>query len=66
MFIGAHMASLSCTGFDPLFYMHHAYIDCLWEEYKNGKTLYERENDYPSNGKTLLPLGIASRTVNLN
>ena len=58
-FIGGHMGRLPCTGFEPLFYMHHAYIDCIWQEYRNTQSVYDQENDYPTHAsKTLLLLSM--------
>ena len=55
-FIGGHMNTLSCTGFEPLFYMHHAYIDYVWQKYRETQTQHDKENDYPITGKTLILL----------
>ena len=59
-FIGGTMLSASCTGFEPMFYMHHAYIDYVWEEYRQKQTPFKRENDFPKGGRYLKKLCTSS------
>ena len=42
------MLSLNCVGFEPMFFLHHVYIDYLWEEYRRKQNTQKRENDYPT------------------
>ena len=44
---GAHMLSINCVGFEPMFYLHRVYMDYIWEEYRLKQTVKDRENDYP-------------------
>lgn len=32
--IGGNMLDVARAPFDPIFYMHHAFIDCIWERYR--------------------------------
>ncbi|VDH90379.1 Hypothetical predicted protein, partial [Mytilus galloprovincialis] len=32
--IGGTMVDVDQAPFDPIFYMHHAFIDCIWERYR--------------------------------
>lgn len=34
IWVGGQMGSLSQTSYDPLFFMYHAYIDCVWEQHR--------------------------------
>ncbi|XP_052087633.1 uncharacterized protein LOC127724628 [Mytilus californianus] len=33
--VGGDMNNLDLAPFDPIFYMHHAFIDCIWELYRD-------------------------------
>lgn len=33
--VGGDMNNLDIAPFDPIFYMHHAFIDCIWEIYRD-------------------------------
>lgn len=47
-FVGGHFFSPAAPN-EPAFYMHHCFIDYMWEVFRNTKqTGEERENDYPS------------------
>ena len=43
VWVGGNMQSIFRSPSDPVFYMHHAYIDCIWEEYR--KRQIRRGND---------------------
>ena len=34
VFIGGHMGDLACSPSDPVFFLHHAFIDCIWESFR--------------------------------
>ncbi|VDI68499.1 Hypothetical predicted protein [Mytilus galloprovincialis] len=34
VWIGGTMVDVDSAPFDPVFYMHHAFIDCMWERYR--------------------------------
>ncbi|PAV59789.1 hypothetical protein WR25_25738 isoform B [Diploscapter pachys] len=37
MFVGGDMNEFSTASNDPIFYMHHAFVDFLWEEWRKNK-----------------------------
>lgn len=45
--VGGYMYVLRVSPNDPAFYLHHAFIDYLWERFRiKRQTRYQRENDY--------------------
>jgi len=55
IFVGGHMSDLRCAPNDPVFYMHHCFLDLLWEQYRakhpnspypNTKVKYNKVTDY--------------------
>ncbi|XP_071155318.1 uncharacterized protein [Mytilus edulis] len=54
VWVGGNMVSVERSPSDPMFYMHHAFIDCVWELYRNlqkrrrrqGKSFQDPE-EYP-------------------
>ncbi|EYC33678.1 hypothetical protein Y032_0002g928 [Ancylostoma ceylanicum] len=34
MFVGGHMARITASTNDPLFWMHHAFVDLIWENWR--------------------------------
>ena len=34
VFIGGTMNNAGCSPSDPVFWLHHANVDCLWEQYR--------------------------------
>ncbi|VDK68512.1 unnamed protein product [Litomosoides sigmodontis] len=47
IFVGGDMYDPYTSGNDPLFYLHHSFVDYIWEMYRQQKqTRYQRENDY--------------------
>ena len=34
VFVGGTMLAASCSPGDPVFWLHHCNVDCLWEEYR--------------------------------
>ncbi|VDM95248.1 unnamed protein product [Thelazia callipaeda] len=48
IFVGGDMYDPYTSGNDPSFYLHHSFVDYIWEMYRQEKqTRYQRENDYP-------------------
>jgi hypothetical protein len=47
-YVGGHMGSLTCAPNDPMFWLHHAYIDYLWETWRKTVQTTDPELDYPS------------------
>ncbi|XP_052232739.1 uncharacterized protein LOC127845694 [Dreissena polymorpha] len=47
--IGGNMDDLSQSCEDPVFYMHHAFVDYLWEEFRTRQKMVgiDPETDYP-------------------
>lgn len=46
-YVGGHMTMLSCAPNDPIFYFHHTYVDCLWQEFRLNHQQTNLETDYP-------------------
>lgn len=46
--VGGHMGSLLCSPSDPIFFLHHTFIDSVWEEFRNTRQLTNIEDDYPT------------------
>uniref|UniRef100_A0A183C148 Tyrosinase_Cu-bd domain-containing protein n=1 Tax=Globodera pallida TaxID=36090 RepID=A0A183C148_GLOPA len=43
-----HMADTSTSANDPLFFLHHAFVDCIWEQWRQSKqNRNDREIAYP-------------------
>ena len=56
-FVGGHMALIPCAPLDPVFWMHHSFVDCLWQEWVDDGN----DNTYPEltdPGVTETKLGI--------
>ncbi|KAL3860837.1 hypothetical protein ACJMK2_010901 [Sinanodonta woodiana] len=48
--VGGHMAGLSTAAFDPIFFLHHAFVDYIWQLFRNHQRLVCGVNpatDYP-------------------
>lgn len=55
MWVGGDMQSVASAGFDPVFYMHHAFIDYIWELFRRRQFRrcgVDPAQDYPN-----LPIG---------
>lgn len=45
------MAALATTGYDPIFYMHHAFVDFIWEQFRSRQRIVcsvDPSTDYPN------------------
>lgn len=50
-FVGGHMIYTAISPNDPVFFLHHAFVDYLWEMWRLAKqTPQQRETDYPEPG----------------
>ena len=51
MHVGGSMARLNTAARDPIFYMHHAFVDMLWQEFRNRQIRLgiDPATDYPFN-----------------
>lgn len=47
--MGGNMDDLSQSAEDPVFYLHHSFVDYLWEEFRTRQKMYgiDPETDYP-------------------
>uniref|UniRef100_A0A914VW86 Tyrosinase copper-binding domain-containing protein n=1 Tax=Plectus sambesii TaxID=2011161 RepID=A0A914VW86_9BILA len=53
MFVGGYMADIAISPNDPTFFMHHCFIDFIWEQWRQSKqTLERREKDYPADDRS--------------
>ena len=43
------MGGMVCAPNDPVFFLHHTFIDCLWEEFRQGSQTTSIEFEYPVN-----------------
>ncbi|XP_023931758.1 putative tyrosinase-like protein tyr-3 [Lingula anatina] len=46
VFTGGHHAILLSASFDPIFWIYHSFIDCLWEEWRQNYQQADPETDY--------------------
>ena len=46
-FIG-HMNDLNCATADPLFYLHHSFVDCIFQEFLNAAVPTVTPSSYPA------------------
>ncbi|WAR13224.1 TYR1-like protein [Mya arenaria] len=53
--IDGQMAVLASSVFDPIFWLHHAYIDKIWEDFRENQKRHgiDAETDYPPNPTTM-------------
>lgn len=58
--IGGTMATMNSPN-DPLFFLHHAYVDKIWDDYQ--KRTDFREPQFPNSTEILLPFNIPVRDV---
>ena len=49
VYIGEQMSRIESASYDPLFYIHHAFIDYLWEEFRTNQRMtgIDPARDYP-------------------
>lgn len=47
VYVGGQMNMLSCSPNDPVFFFHHCFVDCVWEEFRTRHQSTNLENDYP-------------------
>jgi tyrosinase len=46
--VGGDMYNLSTSANDPTFFLHHAFVDAIWEKWRiKRQRRSERESDYP-------------------
>ena len=60
-FVGGHMNDPACAPSDPTFYLHHAFIDCVWETFRKNHQMSNKYKEYPNplNGDDIGPAGHA-------
>lgn len=45
--VGGFMFVIRVSPNDPAFYMHHAFLDYIWEQFRQTRqSRFQRENDY--------------------
>ncbi|CAH1783639.1 unnamed protein product [Owenia fusiformis] len=47
-YVGGQMGNVDYSPNDPIFWMHHAFIDCVWEEFRNDHQIPDPQTDYPA------------------
>uniref|UniRef100_A0A5S6QIU3 Apple domain-containing protein n=1 Tax=Trichuris muris TaxID=70415 RepID=A0A5S6QIU3_TRIMR len=64
LWVGGHMKRTPAAPEDPLFYLHHAFTDLLWEQFRQKRqTKEQRETDYPEDSKSCNHHHYASTTM---
>ena len=48
VWVGGHMGNITCCPTDPIFWMHHAFIDLIWEEFRTKSQVTNPEREYPT------------------
>ncbi|CAH1800659.1 unnamed protein product, partial [Owenia fusiformis] len=48
-YVGGQMGNIFFSPNDPIFWMHHAYIDCIWEEFREDSQKTNIDTEYPAN-----------------
>ncbi|XP_062610691.1 uncharacterized protein LOC134272478 [Saccostrea cucullata] len=48
--VGGHLGRVNTAPYDPVFYMHHSFIDAVWEEFRDQQVSngINPERDYPN------------------
>ncbi|XP_061166505.1 uncharacterized protein LOC133206230 [Saccostrea echinata] len=48
--VGGHLGTVNTAPYDPVFYMHHAFIDAVWEQFRDQQVAngINPERDYPN------------------
>lgn len=49
VYLGQQMSRIESASYDPLFYIHHAFIDSLWEDFRTNQRMrgIDPSRDYP-------------------
>lgn len=49
VFVGEQMSRIESASYDPIFWSHHAFMDCLWEEFRQNQQRMgiDPSRDYP-------------------
>ncbi|KAJ8302647.1 hypothetical protein KUTeg_019043 [Tegillarca granosa] len=49
LFVGGTLAPVEIAAFAPEFYLHHAFVDCMWEEFRENQkeNNVDPQTDYP-------------------
>lgn len=54
VWVGGFMFVIRVSPNDPTFYMHHAFLDYIWEQFRQTRqNRFQRENDYAHVSKNL-------------
>ena len=50
VYVGGQMSSLQTSSYDPVFFMHHAFVDMIWHEFRENsrRSGVDPNNDYPT------------------
>ena len=48
MWVGGDMLDQSSSANDPAFFLHHSFVDLIWEQWRNSRqNRAQREQEYP-------------------
>ena len=45
--VAGHMEGIACSPSDPVFFIHHGFIDFIWEEFRQNSQVTDPELEYP-------------------
>ncbi|CAC5417267.1 unnamed protein product [Mytilus coruscus] len=50
LYVGGQMGDIKVAPSDPIFFMHHAYVDCIWEQFREKlkRRFVDPVDDYPA------------------
>ncbi|KAK2174714.1 hypothetical protein NP493_782g01049 [Ridgeia piscesae] len=46
-FVGGHVAHIECAPSDPVYWLLHAFVDKIWEDFRRKSQMTPRETEYP-------------------
>ena len=50
VFVSGQMSMAACAPSDPIFFLHHVFVDCMWEEFRTHSQVTDKELEYPTGG----------------
>ena len=53
VYVGGQMGNVACSPSDPIFWMHHAFIDRIWEDFRQNEQTSQTEYEYPTQSSTV-------------
>ena len=66
VFIGGLMSYIPCSPNDPIFFMHHSFVDNFFERFKNYSLAHNFSLQYPDISQSNLPPGFDATQLNFS